>query len=667
VPIGDVIQKDEDRATLVSHLQTEIDTSEKEREEYIQRVDKWRRQREAKPKTKTKNFPWEGASNVTLPQAAIATDTVKSALQAKFNNKKPFYHVGALKQDFYKHAEAVEKFLSFLVESKFHINLREVNNEIFYDTVSIGTEFVTVPWVNDLYRFKRKGLNGGMEEATQTRHKGPMVVPVQVEDFFARSYSYDIQNMEFCAIRHRLLWHELKQREQQGIYENVDEIETEGVKTQLDEWDQKEKERTGIDPKEAKLYDIMECYIFWDVDGDGIPEDIKIWFERSTGTVLREEYNDLGVRPIRRLAYISLPKQLYGIGIGAMSEDIQEAGDALFNMAVNSTHISSLQMFTSKRGSPIGEKEEFYPFKKITVDDPMTDFNPIGFPNTSGPNMQMLQYISSVLDRRTGANNPMMGQPDAYAKSRATASGTMFLAQQGNKLFDAAASNLEEDYGQIGLLILFQLIRHKDELDDELAKFDPETQALLREVFNMNVEDIHLNFNFTIMSSDAEQTEEAKRQRILTLSQLYNMYGQQVLGLLKGDIMMFMQINPEMAQGLIQRYLEFDNQFLVGTTKLMGEVLDFMSIDHDGYLPYTKDIEKMIEMMNAMKDAQLGGMIGQQNQQSSGSLPAPSGGNPGLGGPSNGNNVGGTQEGGGTAGGPGQGGAPIQPGPGGIA
>ena len=638
--LGDIITSDEEREKIAKYLLTEIETATSERSRFITRVDTWRRQREAMPEQEQKNFPWEKASNVCLPIAEITTNGITSMLKSTFSQKHPFFHIKPHKQEMQKHADVLSKYLDKLVESKFHLNLRTLNNDIFYDLASLGTQFIAVPWVEDVHVFKRKNENGVLDEVSVTRHRGPMVVPIRIEDFFCRDYVTDLETAPWVAIRHNLLWHELKQRENQGIYENVDKIKS-FVQTKPEENLASEGARIGFDAMQSELYEIMECDLFWDIDNDGVPEDIKIWFEKSSGIVLREELNDLGTRAIDRIVYVSLPKKLYGMGVGWMCEHAQEACNTLFNMSVNAAHLSSSQMFKIKRGSNIGPNEGLYPGKFIEMDDVERDLAPIIFPNVTLPNIQLMGIIRELTDRVTNATSANMGFPDSYAKTRATTSGQMFQAQQGSRVSNSIAENVEEGFARIGQLIVFQLIRNKEKVNMELL--DKADQVLLKEVLDMKVEEIHLNFAFSITSTKAEQTEEAKRQMILTLSQLYSMYGQQNLQLLTAmmNTLKSVQNDPKALQPLVEKFQLLGEQLMVGSTKLMGYVLDSVEIERDGYLPYIKDIEMMLNAIAMMKDQQLqGGM--NANTANSGQPPNIGGGGAGIGGPMVG---GGAQEG----------------------
>jgi hypothetical protein len=602
----EAVLKDEDqRKEVIDLITSEIETAKSEREPFLKKVDKWRRQREGRPEEEVKNFPWKKASNVCIPLAKTNTNGIAASMKAAFDQKRPFFHVEGNNESNIPAAEALKKYLNLIVESKFHLNLRSVLGEMLFDLVSFGTQFVSVPWIEDVMQFKRKGATGGLETVSVTRRKGPGVVPIMIEDFYCRQHVTDLQTAEWLAIRHNLTWHELKQREAQGIFEGIDRIKDD-YRSKQDDNREDEAVRQGFDPSDAKLYEIFEVYVFTDIDDDGVAEDIKLWIELESRTILREEVNDLGVRSVVRITYIPYPNRLYGEGVGQMTEHLQDAMDALFNMAVNSTHVSSLQMFATRRGSNIGPEEEFRPLKQFEMDNPREDIFPLVFPNTAMPNMSMMGFVKQFADEVGGAGNSFMGQPDAYAKTRATASGTMFLAQQKSRLFNSAVANVEEGFSQVGALVVFQSIRNKGRVDTSLL--GPEQEELLRQIFNLKVEDIHLNFAFSISSTKVEQTEEARRQAILTLSQLYNMYGQQTLTLLTSMMQVAQQTGqPQAATPFMQKYFEFGQQFIVGSQTLMGKVLEFFTMEKKGMLPYVKDIEMMLEMMTQVREMNMTG------------------------------------------------------------
>jgi hypothetical protein len=256
----------------------------------------------------------------------------------------------------------------------------------------------------------------------------------------------------------------------------------------------------------------------------------------------------------------------------------------------------------------------------------------IKFPDISPSTIQAEYVTKEYADRATGATDAMMGFESFAGSSRKTASGTMFLAKQNLRTLQPVIMNLEASMAEIGKLITFQLIKNADYVRDQLGILPQEQQPYVEEVLNMPLETIPSAFAFRIKTTDLEKTEEAKRQAKLTLVQLYTMYGQQVFQLLP--------IVYAQDQKTPQPIKEFASKFFVGATKMMDDILRFFGErDVDSYLPYVRDIEMMHELMDGMREQQLGGMrnvrtnSGQMGPGGGGS-PGPMGfgGQPGMGG-----------------------------------
>lgn len=590
-----------------------------ETKSFFEKLKKWRRQREGRPETENKSYPWPNASNVSVPISMMNANGIFAMMKASFGRRKPFFQVMANQNTFAATAEALTKLLNIIVESPNHVNLPVVNNDILYNVASLGNQFVKVPWIFDRWQFKRTGPGNSQEVVTKIRRNSPAVIPIRHEDFICRPFYDDLQRAPLVGQRIYLMEHELKQRAANGIYENVEEV-LKGGMGELDESRKDILERIGItadEGRDMKLYEIHEVYLFHDVDGDGIPEDIIIWIDPITETILRSEFNELGVRPFVNIGYLNRPNELYSIGTGWMSEHLQDEIDALHNMRINSTHLSSLQMFITRRGSGIADNTEFRPLLNIQVSDPGNDFIPISFPNVSSETLQAELLAKEYADRVTGASDAMMGFESQTIGSRATASGTMFLAQQGSKLFNAIQTMVEASYGELARMIVFQLINHKDTVESLFLPMLSEEDAIaLQPIFDMNVEDIPTALQFSVKTTSVDQTEEAKRQMKLTLTQLYTMYGEKVFQML--PMIYNPQVPPEI-QAVAAK-------FFIGSTKMMEDVFEtFNEHNTDSYLPYIRDIEMMVENMEAMKDQQIGGMAGVR-QNRPGIQPQPAGG-----------------------------------------
>lgn len=630
---GSILVDDDVREKITSYLIDEIDDvlNGDVRTEMIDKITKWRRQREARPEQKQKDFPWEKASNVTVPLAMMCTNGISSLLKNSLLERDPFWAVEANESlASQNQAEALTNFLDKLSDSPYHIDLKHQIPRVVDECVSLGTQFVKVPWVLDKWTY----VDEAGTEHEKVKSASPKLKPVPFENFLTQPYWSDLQRAPWIGEVVYLMEHELLQRQKWGIYQNVEAVLAGGPDEIPDE--RKEVlERIGVAlnaQANTKMYAIVEAYVYEDVDGDGYPEDIVVWIHPETQTVLRSEFNTLGVRPFVRIPYFERPGELYAMGVGWIVEPLQDEVDALHNMRIDGTLLSMLQMYVSSEGSNLAPNEKWRPLKHIQVQEAAKDFQVIKFPDISPSTIQAEYVTKEYADRATGATDAMMGFESFAGSSRKTASGTMFLAKQNLRTLQPVIMNLEASMAEIGKLITFQLIKNADYVRDQLGILPQEQQPYVEEVLNMPLETIPSAFAFRIKTTDLEKTEEAKRQAKLTLVQLYTMYGQQVFQLLP--------IVYAQDQKTPQPIKEFASKFFVGATKMMDDILRFFGErDVDSYLPYVRDIEMMHELMDGMREQQLGGMrnvrtnSGQMGPGGGGS-PGPMGfgGQPGMGG-----------------------------------
>jgi hypothetical protein len=422
-----------------------------------------------------------------------------------------------------------------------------------------------------------------------------------------------------------------------GLFIDVEKILGESLTT-YDTNKQEALERGGITPGALgaedpnKEYEIYECNVFWDVDGDGVPEDVIAWVEPNSQTVLRTEFNPLSVRDVEVIGYLDDPDSLYSVGVCQMVESPQEEVTALHRMRIDGTSLNMLKMFVAKKGCGIGPNEEFHPFKLLMLDDPMTDFKPIDFPDIGQSVILGEQMAKEYADRVTGANDYMAGFNDKIVGGNATVGGTTFLAGQANSILNSLLENTEESMTNIYMLVLYQCIANKDLVD--ISFLSPEDQVNVQKILSMSVEDLPTKFRFSVRTTDINKTDGAKKQNILMASQLYSSYGQQSIQLqsLKGNPQVVK--NPDM--------VELVNSLVVGSTTFMHKIIDFFDLGNpDDFLPYVEHVKMQLRAMDQVRGEQTAAMKEQLNGQNSGRLgengagmgsqPGPVGGNGDMG------------------------------------
>jgi len=615
----DIFTSDEDRGKFLSYVCSEIlDVRDgSDRQDLIAEWKEFRRISQAIPISEERDTPWIKASNVEPPLTMQKVQTIYAKLVAAFSMKDPPVTVVAFNDADRDIAQSLENCFKGMAINKYGLNVNKVFKQIAYDVVRMGTSVVRVPFKVEKWNFKRQNPQGGLEQVAFVRHQGPEIIPIRLEDFFTRPYWKDMQRAPWLATRYRFFLHELKQFEGQGFFQNVDNILGQPV-TQYDEsmQDALEKAKVGTSSvgqvEENHEFEVYEVYAFWDVDNDGIPEDVIAWVEPETKTLLRSQFNPLSIRDVEVFTYMDNPDSLYGIGIGHMTRSLQEEVTALHRMRLDGTQLSFLKMFIAKKGAGIGPNEEFYPFKLMLLDDPSQDFKAIDFPDISQGAIIAENLAQGYADRVTGANDYMAGFNDRTVGSGATSSGTMFLAQQANSILDSLRENTEQSMTNVYTLALYQMIANRDLVD--LSWLSPEDQANMQIVLGMRVEDIPTKFRFTVKSTDISETASAKKNNFLMVSQLYNQYGQQALQTLVA------LSNPQLAQNAQAKELLMS--MYVGQAKLMEAMLQYFDVGNPGdFLPFTGQMELQMRMADQIRGQQVLQMKGAINGQQSGGLP----------------------------------------------
>lgn len=597
-PSVDILD-DDNKVALSNYLKKELDevATDAGRKVKMYNLDKIRRQRVAQPENASKDSPWEGASNVSPPLLAQKVNTVTSRINRAFIQRDPIFKFTATKE-FKSHAQAVTRHVQQLVENSAFIDLYRKLWTMNYDLCSEGTLFVKVPFEIDRLFFKRQGEEGGNETVDRVIKATPDVKKIPFQDFFTRSEWPDIQKAPWVAVRYYKFFHELKRLEQLGKYQDVNLVLENDQ--QYDQHREKLLNDMGIeittsqeDPN--RIYEIFEVNIFWDTDGDGVEEDIIVHFERETGVILRVEYNDLSRRDYVRMPYLDIPNSIYGLGVGDLLTSLQDEVETLHNMRIDGTHLGMLPFIVAQEGSNFGKAIKLEPGQIVKTTDPRADFIMHKFPDVSMGALQGEAVVKDYADKASGASDMMAGF-EPGGSNRIGATGTQFLAEQGYTFLQAVMDNIERGYAEVGMLILYQLVKNSDQLD--LSILDESDQELCRQVYSMNVEDIPTNFKFKVETTPVSMSGEAKKQMSIGLMQTYMLYGDKV-----------MQIVAQLSNPQVQQLPQLNdvlNTYYISLTKLMEKVIEeFDTEDTSSYLPFIQDIERQMELIDEARKQEL--------------------------------------------------------------
>ena len=624
----DILEGDElDRA--LDMLEEEYKEAESQLTRLKPKWDKWRRQRLAKPEQETKNWPWPNASNVSVPVTRIITQTLFGMIKAAMMRRDPVWTVRALRDEERDKevAKVISKYFDIISKSETDLNLKSVSNTIFMDGSLLGYCWTKVPWLTEERVIVTENEDGVLEKQTMVSHDGPSVMPCQPEDIlFNRAWSKLEDVPAFFQDVH-VPWHEMTRRFDQGIYDG-------GVREQIEDWaresvqerDEARAERLGYDFARIRVWDLTECFFYWDVDGDGVEEFLKFTVHLKSRTVLRQEYETLGVFPYEPVNFVFEPFNVEGTGTGLACEHMQDEADAIHNMRNDNMKISNQKIFLASKSGSIKPNEQLYPGKLMFVDDPSKDFQAVSMGEQFGTSLNAENMTLMYAQKATGVSDAMGGFADQTMKTRDSGVSQQIRLQQGTGLFGAIMENMVESFSRIGRLIFMQLVANRDRVirnEMERRRLTEGDIELLREALSVPLSEITTRLSFSIRTTDVEQTFEVKRQNVLTLSQLYMQYGQQVAPLAQ---QLFGPTGKQMMAEAPDLY-QFFLSIYTGSTKLLGQIFQFFGEDDDEqYLPDIRKAEMVQQLMQELNDQmmqmrEVGGVQGPG---------APMGGVPGI-------------------------------------
>ena len=612
-PIEGVFASEELEQRVASYLLSEIEDVEGnvDRADFAEQWQVWRRHRMARPAQKVKNFPWPNASNVCTPMTMSNTNAMYSKILGMLNKRKPRIKCTSSNPKYKEHGPVLARMLNKLNDSPFLINMPKRDQTFVYETVSMGTFPVEVAWKTVEWSTPGSGTEGGEAGApagsttgtgrnVKKVYDGPMPEGFPLEKFLMWSHFENPDDAPWVAFKYRYTYAQLKQLAVAGFFdeERVNELLFKPATEELD-GDKALQDVIGLSTQFGEdmsaIYDVYKVYVYADVDGKGGLSDVIGWFGWENQKFLRLELNVLPIRPISVLKYLPIPNTLYGMGVGWMSAPTQEEVDSIHNIRIDSMVLSSLQMFAKKKGAQIGNGEKLFPGKILDVDDPKNDIIPIGFRDVSGSTIPAETMARQYLDRSIGASEPMFGMADSIMKSGDTATGAMFRAQTSSSLLEVIFESFLDGYRKIYLLELMQLVANDLPARDMLMNLvdTEEDKLLLGEILDLDVTEIPTLFAFDIEITPSTQTEEAKRNGILMLTQLYSQMEQ---GLLQSYSLL---VNPQTPP----QVREMETKVILGKVALMEETLKMFGVnDTSEYLPYVENLRVLSEMMARVAD-----------------------------------------------------------------
>ena len=644
---------------IIEWLQQSVNDAEAERDAKYVKLEKHRRQRQGENRRQRKDNPYPNSSNVTVPLSLIIGQNTYGVLKGTFGGRQPFWRVRAIKNDEADRSDmaVLEKYYHIMAESPFDLALRRRNRTILYETGTLGTCMVKVPWTKRQWSFKRD--EGGVaRQVSSVIHNGPELVPIPYENTVYPSGYETVQELPWFDHIVVLLKHQMEERSKRGIYD-VDDVVMAAARTTPRSRVVTEADIQDEDISKVEEWDLHEIYFYYDVEGDGLYEDIIFTVHFETGTLLRQQYNNIGWRPFEPIGYIHVPYSLEGRGTCKTVEMAQDEVDSVHNLRNDNMKLANMRMIAVKRTAGISTRERIGPGKVWQLEDPEHDIKVVQLGEIYPSSVQEERMIVEYAYQSVALPEVMRGFADQTMKSRDTWRGQERRLGQASGIFESISEGISDSYSNIGVLIFMQLVEHRADViakENEIGRLSEDEIEALDRVLAIPVDEIPMRINFTVRTTEADETFDAKKDNLLMLGQITTQAQQQLMPI--AQLLLGPQGEKLMKEA--PAFFQYLNDTFVGNWKLLREVYELAGEeDVENYIPNIKRQEKIQVILNrlvemSMNSQKLPLTQGETNvgQSGGGGPSVQSGGVPGLG-------ASGTQPSGSGFGGPGLEGGPT--------
>jgi hypothetical protein len=299
-------------------------------------------------------------------------------------------------------------------------------------------------------------------EMEAVRYDGPKVIVKDVQDVCHPARCENLQipgpsnpmGAAHVIMRDYPTVDEIQRLRKSGFYDLLDEEDSKALGlAHLDRSNQEREEQKDImqghqdmrgpslEAKSHKTLTRLMCFDCYDVDGDGLDEDVIFWVILETKTLLKMTYltqmfpASRPTRPFAEAHLFPVPGRRRSIGMLEMMEGLHDLQKQFFDTMGDAGTISTVPFFFYRASSNMRpEVIKLWPGEGYPLNDPQKDVN---FPQVGNQSQafgfNMLALLNQMEERLTTIGELQLGRvPHGKSSALRTAAGMQSVLSQGD-------------------------------------------------------------------------------------------------------------------------------------------------------------------------------------------------------------------------------------------
>ena len=299
-------------------------------------------------------------------------------------------------------------------------------------------------------------------ETNAMRYNGPRIVPKDVQDVLHPARCENLQipgpsnpnGAAHVILKDYPTIDEINRLQKSGYYDLM--TAEDSVKLGLKRMDESNQERAQQKdimqghgelkdkPKGAESHKTLTrlmCFDCYDVDGDGLDEDVIFWIILETKTLLRARYltqmfpSNPPIRPFGEGQLFPVPGRREGIGLLEMLEGLHDAQKQFLDQGGDAGTIANVPFFFYRATSNMRpEVIRLWPGEGYPLNDPQRDVN---FPQMGNQSQaftfNMLAFLNQMEERLSTIGELQLGRvPHGKSSALRTVAGMQTVLSQGD-------------------------------------------------------------------------------------------------------------------------------------------------------------------------------------------------------------------------------------------
>ena len=545
-------------------------------------------ERDYRAKTKgPQQTPFVGACGDVVPAIAMAVDPIHARLDTGIFKADPVVVMKGIRKSILSYIPALEHLVEYY--QKHRVQLRRVASPRILECTKHGTMMFKTVYDRDTSSILTYDSSWKVSKQTVTRFSGPRTTGISINDFFFPPYFQHVQDCPIVAERFRASYEDLRVAEESKKLTDCAKVLGQEMNLRTEFEEERAISANHQDPifRSGMMLELFECWFKYDIDNDGIPESMVATYHRPTQTFLQLRYNWYFHQryPYTVIPYAITNDSIYGLGICEMVKPFQDMLTKWHRLAQDNAYLSNIVMFIARKDSGIEANPSLYGGRTFFVDDPTKDFKPFRAGDTYNSTLQERQNLFGLAEKRTGVSDYLTGRESPIVGSRATATSTLALIQEGTRRVEEVLENIRNGLTEIIEMWFYIWFQYGLDGLDDMVFADDETGIKIKDFFdNVKVENINGAFAVDLTATDAANNRSVQQQLQLSIIQVMMNYLEKVLQ--AGS-------NGLQAIATMPEYTEMVGEVMTASRKMFRDLLQKYDIRNpDDYLP---DLEKFLQ------------------------------------------------------------------------